>query len=248
MALLFQSQAAQSAIVAVTMDGNSSGDTWSEGYVTSANFTGYGSFPGNSPWPGAILSEQGGSDAAALSKVANGASGGPYVGGGSIYFGGMSPIPNTNGGTLKVQDASPLVNVANVLFQVNIGQAYGYDFFNNTLPQLTITYSGGTTVVSPFATGILNQQSNGTFTTPDGVEELFNTTYGLQWNLASYTDITNLEIQFNAVQHAQVYGLSLHQSDVFESNTLASLVPEPSHGLLCLTGLCTLIMRRRRRA
>lgn len=95
---------------------------------------------GMSPWPGAIPSAVGGD--AGLSKLGNGPAGGAFPFGSSIYFGGVSGTPNSQAATLAVQDATPVGDLANVVLQLQIGEAFGYGFFNRVMPALS--YNGGT--------------------------------------------------------------------------------------------------------
>ncbi len=76
---------------AATIDVGLSGTTDKDGWynLTSANFTGYGSFPGNGAWPSPIGSNTPGSGDAVLNKSAGAA----YLAGDGIYSGDFPPRP-----------------------------------------------------------------------------------------------------------------------------------------------------------
>lgn len=217
--------------------------------------TGTGGFPGATMWgpqasqintsSGSVSgAELGGAN---LTKVANGAGGtGAYGAGASIYFGGFSDVINYNGGTLSVVDSTPLAGLETVVFQVGIGEAWTYDFFNHALPTLTVTTAGGTS--APLAADFsqkIEAFDNGTVTMPTGEEVVYINQYALQWNLSGYSDITSLAVSFNGVQHAQLYGLTLTEGDTF-SQVVA--VPEAGTYMMMLSGLggVAFLVRRRR--
>jgi hypothetical protein len=190
--------------------------------LTAANYPGYGSFPGNAPWPGPIGSNRtpgnvfhsGEPGDAVLARISGGAGGGPFPQTAAIYFGGFSSFPNTFGGILGVTDSTPVPGLKNVVFQVQIGEALTHDFYDGQLPVLS--FNGGTQAISPTRTLLLEQYFAGTVQMPTGLENLHNNTYLLQWDLTSIAEpITDFTISFAGVQHAQVYGMALHQSDVY---------------------------------
>lgn len=215
------------APVAIDLDGNTQNDGWTNSSLTSVS-AGFGSFPGSSPWPNPIQSNVGGD--ASLNKTANGTGGGPYPASGSIYFGGFSGDVNNNGGTLAVTDSTPVANLQTVVFQVEIGEAWTYDFYNGVLP--TLSYNGGSQMLAADYIS-LSQVFTGTVTMPSGEEPLYLNTYGLQWDLSGIGEtITSFTISFTGVQHAQLYSLQLDQSDTF-----TQAVPEPStYALMALAG------------
>ena len=219
--------------------GSSSSDTWVN--VNSANFFGYGGFPGNSPWPAPIGSNGTGSGDADLSRVAGSPTGGgPFLSSSSIYFGNYSQVPNALGGTLRVSDSTPLANLKTLVFQIQIGEATGYDLYS--APALKI--NGGSSIVNPLFSGILNRYQSGTFFSPvtELDEPVYVNTRGYQWDVSSLGAITSFAIDFSGVTHSQIYGLKLDQSSSVFS---AALVPEPNVGGLVLAAACFFLIRRR---
>lgn len=226
-----------SAPIAIPLGGTTQNDKWTN--LTTSSNPGYPGFPGSGAWPAPIQSNIGGD--ASLNKTANGPGGGPYPASGSIYFGGFSGDANANGGQLRVTDNTPVAGLETVVFQVEIGEAWTYDFYNGVLP--TLSYNGGSqNLVADFTS--LSQVYNGTVTMPTGEEPIYINTWGLQWDLSSIGDeITSFTITFNGVQHSQVYSMQLDQS-----NTFTQAVPEPGTSALLLISGCFLMMRRRRLA
>lgn len=196
-----------------------------------------GSFPGSGSFP--VIAAQVGDSTATLSKISNGTGGGPYTAGGSIYYGGFSGAVNNPGGILSVSDASPVAGLQTIVFQIQMGGAWGYDFVDNGLPVLNYTTASGnvTNVAATYFENILPVY-NGTITMPSGEESLYINTWALEWDLSGVEEpITSFDIQFEGVQHGQLYGLRLDQS---------GSVPEPSTALLGAFGLLTLLRRRKR--
>ncbi|NBR71243.1 MAG: hypothetical protein EBQ51_04060 [Verrucomicrobia bacterium] len=218
--------------------GSSATDAWVN--VNSANFSGYGGFPGSSAWPAPIGSNGIGSGDADLSRIAGSPTGGgPFLSSTSIYFGNFAQVPNALGGTLRVSDSTPLPNLKTLVFQVQIGEATGYDLFS--APALKI--NGGSSVVSPLFSGILNRFQSGTYPSPaTGLDEpVYVNTRGYQWDVSSLA-VTSLTIDFSGVTHSQIYGLQLDQSSSFFST---AVIPEPNVTGLVLAGVCFSLFRRR---
>jgi hypothetical protein len=222
------------AIINPPVFGTSQYDGWVG--LTSANYPGYGAFPGTAPWPAPIGSNRTITNTfnlnepadAALIRIAGGAGGGPLPQSAAIYFGGFSATPNTFGGTLGVRDTTPVANLRNVIFQVQIGEAQTFDFFNGLLPVLS--FSGGAQNLASTSTFLIDQFFAGTVQMPTGPEPLYNNTYLLQWDLSSVPQpITDFTISFSGVQHSQVYSMALHQSDVY--------VPVPGPGVIAVLGV-----------
>lgn len=228
------------------LPGTVSYDGWDN--LTAANNPGFPGFPGTGAWPsGGIGSNESGSGDATLVKVSNGTGGGPYPAGGSIYYGGFSAAINNNGGTLAVTDATPLANLTNVVFLIQIGEAWTYDFFNSVLP--TLSFNGGSQNLAATDSALVDQLFNGTVTMPTGEEELFINTYLLQWDLSALAGtVTDFAINFTGVQHAQLYALDLYQSDVYASLfDTEPVVPEPATLGMIGLGLSMAGLARRKR-
>jgi hypothetical protein len=209
------------AIVHPALTGTTQYDGWIA--MSSTNYPGYGSFPGSAPWPAPIGSNRTPANTfnasepadAGVMKTANGAGGGgPLPLSGTIYFGGFDQSVNTFGGTLAVSDATPVPGLATVVFQVQIGEAWTYDFYNHVLP--TLSYNGGSQRLPATRSFITDRYDNGTVQMPSGTEHIYNNTYLLQWDLRAIAGpITAFAIEFSGVQHAQVYGMALDQSDTY---------------------------------
>ncbi len=233
------------ALIDPALPGTKQTDFWSTNRLSTVESPGYGSFPGFAAWPGAIASSTTnvGSDGdAGLVKVANGPGGGPFVSGASIYHGGTSATPNVLGGTLGVQDATPVAGVSNVVFQIQIGEANGHDLFNGVLPVLN--YNGGSQALLASYTDQIGHEFAGWFPDPEGGPDLplYTNTYLLQWDVTGL-GATALNVTFQGVQHSQVYQLQLDQSDVFQ------VIPEPSSVTLAglaMLGAIGMIWKKRR--
>ncbi len=225
------------------LPGAKQSDAWPS--LTLFDYPGYGGFPGSGAWPGPMQSatpNAGNNGDAYLTKVANGPGGGPYPASGSIYYGGFSAEVNYNGGTLAVTDSTPVSGLSNIVFQIQIGEAWTYDFLNHELP--TLSYTAGSesaTGVAATSSFVLEKFYNGTVEMPTGDEDIFINTYLLQWDLSGVTEpITSFSISFTGVQHAQLYALQLDQSDTFQA------VPEPGTAALAVLGGAFVLLRRPR--
>lgn len=220
---------AQAQVREVKFDsGSSVFDGWKN--LNSANFSGYGSFPGSSPWPSPIDSNTDGSEDAVLSRVAGSGGAGPFLSSSSIYFGSFFQVPNALGGTLRVSDSSPLAGLRTVLLQIQVGEAAGYDFRQPTgYPMLKI--NGTTNAISPsFPRYLLGHFQSGTFPSPaTGLDEpVYINTWIFQWNLGEGVAVSSLEIDFSCVTHAQVYELQLDQATAaFSSQIIPTASTEP---------------------
>ena len=231
--------------------GSSAMDGWNS--LNTSTFSGYGSFPGNSPWPGPIGSNASGSGDATLSRVTGSPTGGgPFLSSSSIYFGNFAQIPNALGGTLQVSDPTPLSNLQTLIFQIQIGEVMGYDFFSPTGgPSLFVTVGGSaatnTGSFAPTFSGVIDRYQSGVFTSPaTGLDEpVFVNTWGYQWDLSAFGSISSFTIDFSGVTHSQVYELQLDQSSQFFST---ALIPEPSGLSLVMAGGALWMARRRGRA
>ncbi|ODU00531.1 MAG: hypothetical protein ABS79_03180 [Planctomycetes bacterium SCN 63-9] len=232
------------AVVDPGLTGTVETNVWSNDSITIQKNLGFPGFPGTGAWPSPIGSDSGGD--ATLNKTSNGNGGGPYPASGSIYFGGFSGDINNFDGTLQVSDATPVANLANVVFQVEIGEAWTYDFYNHVLP--TLSYNGGNQAIAPTLALALAKFDNGTVVMPTGPETVYINTHLLQWDLSGIaTPITSFSISFNGVQHAQLYDLRLDQSDVYTAYGASAAVPEPASLSLVGLGLSAILVLRKRR-
>ena len=212
--------------------------------VNAQNYSGYGSFPGSSPWPSPINANQGITNPI-LNRIAGSPTGGgPYLGLESIYFGNFAQVPNALGGTLRLSDNSPINNLRTVVFQIQIGEALGYDFFEPSgFPKLSL--NGGTSTFSSF-TNLVNRYQNGVFPSPEtGLNEpIYVNTWAFQWNLGS-TPAASYDIDFSGVTHSQVYDLRLDTTSLIYNTPV---VPEPSTlGYILFGFIVFLIIKLRHR-
>jgi hypothetical protein len=208
--------------------GTKSYSAWSN--LTSFNYPGYGSFPGNQPWPSPIVATYG-SVSSTLNRIAGSPTGGgPFLASESIYFGNFTQVPNDLGGTLRLSNSAGITNLKTLLFQVQIGEAVGYDFFEPTgFPKLTLN----DTAYSATFTNLVNRYQSGVFPSPEtGKDEpVYVNTWAYQFNLTN-NGFSNYHIDFSAVTHSQVYALRWDGTSVLQGQ----VVPEPSIlSLLVLT-------------
>lgn len=222
--------------------GTSTTDGWAN--INSVNYSGYGGFPGSSAWPAPIGSNVIGSGDADLNRVAGSPTGGgPFLSSSSIYFGNFVQVANALGGTLRVSDSTPLANLKTIVFQIQIGEVMGYDFYNPTgAPALQV--NGGSTVVTPLYFGVLDRYQTGTFPSPatGNDEPVFVNTWGYQWDVSSFGPISTLSIDFSGVTHSQVYALQLDQGSTLFN---VAIIPEPGIAWMLLCGACWSLARRR---
>lgn len=231
-------QADPIALVDPGLPGVTDYSTWTA--LTAPNYPGYGGFPGTGAWSQPMAAQAGGAGAV-LTKVSNGTSGGPYPASGSIYYGGFSGDVNNDGGTLAVVDSNAIAGLKQVSFQVQIGEAWTYDFWNRALP--TLSYNGGSQNLAATSYSLLEQYFNGTVTMPTGEEAVYINTHLLNWDLSAIAEpITSFSIAFTGVQHAQLYKLRVDESDT----VLTAAVPEPSSlAMLACGGVLAMALRRR---
>ena len=208
--------------------------------VNNQNYSGYGSFPGNQPWPSPIRANQGITNPTLNRTAGSPSGGGPFLATDSIYFGNFAQVPNALGGTLRLSDTNPLSNLRTVLFQIQIGEATGYDFFSPSgFPKLSL--NGGTSTFSGF-TNLVNRYQNGVFPSPEtGLDEpVYVNTWAFQWNLGS-TPATSYTIDFSGVTHSQVYALRLDTTSLVYNTPV---IPEPSILVYFLLGLIVVVAWR----
>ena len=150
----------------------------------------------------------------------------------SIYFGNFVQQTNALGGTLRISDPTPLAGLQTVLFQIQIGEVAGYDFFSPSgYPVLKI--NGQTNGISAsFPELLVDRYQDGTFYSPETQldEPVYVNTWAFQWNLTNAPSITSFAIDFSCVTHSQVYQLRVDQSSVLQSSQL--IVSPPSLALL----------------
>lgn len=112
--------------------------------------TGYPStFSSTNDWPTPIRSQLSGTNGtlattpsptrAGLDKTANGLNMGAYPAGDSIYSIAFSNEFNAKGASFAVTETNPVIDLASVVFQIELGSANGYDFYH---PDIA---TGGTT-------------------------------------------------------------------------------------------------------
>ena len=219
--------------------GSKSYSSWSN--VNSFNYSGYGSFPGNQPWPSPIRATDGSTNST-LNRIAGSPTGGgPFLASESIYFGNFAQVPNALGGTLRLSNSLSLTNLRTLVFQIQIGEATGYDFFSPTgFPKLSLN---GGTYSSALFTNLVNRYQNGVFPSPEtGQDEpVYVNTWAFQWNLTNASTINNYAMDFSAVTHAQVYALRWDSTSVLQNQ----VIPEPSTYALLLLAFGIIILYKK---
>lgn len=221
------------------------------------SYGGYGgNFPGPSNWPAPIPANAG-STTASINRTSGGAPGsGPYItrnpitdtngapiSTGSIYFGSFSGATNVLGGTVRLAESSALSGVQSIVFQIQIGEVFGYDFFEPSgFPALTL--DGDSSAIPVSFTNLVNSFENGIdpqFGTP-----VFINTWGYQWNLTNGQIPASYAITMSGVAHSQIYALRLDSTTVLQQQ---AVVPEPSVVSLLLAGglLLGLYLSKKRR-
>ncbi len=179
----------------------------------------------------------------------------PYVAGSSIYAASQSFIRNAYNGTVGVFEDSPVLNLQNIVLQIEIASAFGYDFyysasptgaspgvadgpaaslpigmltgFGEWAPTLHLTFADTTTtsLISNYA-AVLDKGFNGI----SNDEEVWINLYGFQWDLSAYNNIESFIISWDMTDHAQLYGLQLDQSSVFNGEILSNYISIPEPG------------------
>ncbi|MBK1881293.1 PEP-CTERM sorting domain-containing protein [Luteolibacter pohnpeiensis] len=210
--------------------------------LSSDDLPGYPKFPGSGDWPSAI-SPNSGNSTAVVEKVSNGAGGGAYPSSGSLYFGGQS-LGDIDGGIIRAYDATPIEDVATVVFQIQIGDALVWSFYQEQMPTLSyMTVSGAIATISATYESYYGMIESPGYTGYDiGVR-----TYAFQWDLSGVEEeISEIWVSVNAVQHAQIYGMQLDEGAVvYTESILPASIPEPSFILLGAIGMFGLLARRR---
>ncbi|RYD38062.1 MAG: PEP-CTERM sorting domain-containing protein [Verrucomicrobiaceae bacterium] len=235
--------------------GNSTFAIWNtmNAYHATANpngLVGTGSFPGSTLWAPQAAQQGSTQTNTTLVKIDNGVGGGPYAASGSVYYGGFSGTPNLDGGTLSLNTSAPLAGLKTAIFQIQIGEAATYDFFNHELPTLTYKLADDTTLYTLAASASSNYHKldNGTIAMPTGDEPLYINSYALWFDFTPVSGtIENFSVSWTGVQHAQLYGVSLQQDSASASSSILppAAVPEPSALLLGSIGALFLLRRRK---
>ena len=198
-------------VVNLNLGGIKSHDGWED--LLGAFYPGYGGFPGASSWPEPIDSNTTGSGDARLQRVNGGGGGGPFPAGESVYFGSFQQNPNELGGTLRIQDTTPVAGVKTVVFQIQIGEAVGYDFHSPSgAPVLRV--NGQPANLASRTPERLDRYQNGVYFSPatQKNEPVYVNTWGFQWDVSNLGSINSIQIEFSAVTHAQIYAMRLDQS------------------------------------
>lgn len=197
---------------------------WQQLTKTAYSLTTY-NFPGFGFWPDLVSQTGPNTGLNKIHKVSNGPGGGPFPASASIYYGGTSAVVNTAGGELAIQNSvgGVLSGVKTIVFQIDIGEAWLYDFHNGDAPELTYytSTSGPHTVSAAFASHY-KEVYNGQVLMDGVMEDLNINSYAYQFNVSGA--VTSFSINFEGVQHAQFYGAGLQQ---FNETTAVSLLPEP---------------------
>lgn len=253
-ALLTVSAQAATTVNGVTLapiSGLGSGSSyasWTD--MSSQSISGTGTFfTATNPWAGPVASQSNVNDSStALIKKANGSSGAPYAASASMYYSGMSDVVNNNGGTLALTTSNPLAGLQTVIFQIQIGEAWGYDLYNDALPALSYSVGGNSFSLSASGSSVYDKFNNGTVPMPTGDEDVYINTYAVWFDLSGVAGaIESFEVSWTGVQHAQIYGLAIQQgSEAVTASILPpAAIPEPSALLLGSVGLLFLFRRRK---
>lgn len=234
---LFAFGTAQAAFIDPDFSGTTEFEGWSG--LTAVNNPGYPTF-GNSTsaWPAPIApNEPNSAGSAAFDKL----SGGGYPSGSSIYN-------SFSAGTFVVFDNSPLADLENVFFQIDLGAGQtvfpGGDigFFDPEAP-------GGGTPVLNFNGGSQALAPTVDFSSPGGtpfvnfitLEPDTTTAFAFQWDLSGLGPITSYQIEWTSIEFGTAYGLQLDTSTIF---TEVTPIPEPTS--LALLGLAAAAALARR--
>jgi hypothetical protein len=181
-------------------------------------------FPGTGAWPDPLESKVGANPGwNAIDKTANGSGGGPYPSSASIYYGGTSSTINNDGGELSIVSSAGgglLSGVKTVVFQIDIGEAWTYDLYNNVAPVLTYVSNTGSGAVTLAHQSLYKETPNGTVSMPSGTESLNINSRAYQFNLDGLGTISSFAIKFRGVQHSQLYGVGLQQFNAVASGSL----------------------------
>lgn len=197
---------------------------WQQLTKSAYSLTGY-NFPGFGFWPDLVSQVGPNFGLNKIHKVSNGPGGGPFPATASIYYGGTSSVVNTAGGELAIQNSATgvLSGLRTIVFQIDIGEAWLYDFYNGNAPVLTYyTSTSGPHTVSATYSSHYKEVYNGQVLMDGKMEDLNINSYAYQFAVTG--TVTSFSINFEGVQHAQFYGAGLQQ---FNESTAENLLPEP---------------------
>jgi len=232
----------QAAFLSYTLPGISDFDAWddlsiSNPQVASAS-PAFPGFPGSTAWSEAIdsLLTQGTpvttDDDPTGDATFNKLSGNGYPASTSIY---ASPFPPA--GTFTVQDTTPVANLEQVIFQIEIGNgSAGW-----LAADPTLTVNGGSTTVPLFDSGTVSS----VFDPAGPFGPVTVNTLAYQWDLSSIAGpISDFNVTYTVDgTRTTAYQLQLDQGDTFS----AQMIPEPSSILLIVIALgAGLILKFRR--
>jgi len=214
--------------------GTTSYSAWTN--PNNTTYPGLSRFPGTIAWTGPAFANDG-DVRPTLNWAAAGVFGGPFFASKSIYFSGGvtggSGLTNEFAGTLQVSNNFPLSDLRTLVFQLQIGESKGYDFYEPSgFPTLSINNE------APQA-ALFARPFNRIYIGPDPVTSspMYENTWAFQWNLTNEPIVSSYSIDFSAVTHATVFGLRLDGTSVLQS---AEVIPEPS--VVHLLALCGLVL------
>jgi hypothetical protein len=217
---------AAAQIVPVNLGGTSAYDGWNN--MNKYGFPNYPGYPGSSAWPQPMGSNMAASGDAELQRMSGGTTtGGPFPAEEALYFGSFRQVPNDLGGSLRIEDRTPVSGVKSVVLQIQIGEAEGYDFLSSSgVPVLKIN---GQTLGRASMTPVrVNRYQNGVFESPQtGLDEpVYVNTWGFQWDVSALGAISSIQIDFSAVTHSQIYAMRLDQSSAALTSSVFAATSE----------------------
>ncbi len=212
------------AAVSVSLPGNSEQAAWAALNATNYPGAGGGSsyFTATAAWPAPIPGNAGSTSGAEFAKV----SGGGYFATTSVYDAGAA-------GVYSLSDASPLADLATIVFQIDSGTTVGI--------APVLNFNGGSqALAADYFTAVSgNHVSSG----PTGSNPSIN--HAWQWDLSGVAGpITSYEIVWGSTtgNHLTHFELNLSAGDSF-----VQVIPEPS-AVVMVSLVSLALFRRRRRA
>ncbi|GAA5119087.1 hypothetical protein JIN84_22220 [Luteolibacter yonseiensis] len=203
-----------------TITGADATSVWSD--VSETVHSGLPGWPGSSSW-GVTLAPNSASGTTTdieLARVTGSGGGllggGPYPSDDTIYFGGLL-LSDDTGGVLKVDEVDPVANLAQVVFQAQLGEANSKDFTPSTAPVLTYYTATTGPHTATLASGAqVDSFENGTYSNGeyDVDETVIVNEHKFVWNLSGANGaITSFKIEWSQVMHSQLYGFQVDQKD-----------------------------------